>query len=163
MFRRHPLLSLATFAYLGFVAWMTLGPQPLDAGNSSLLWRALAVFSRYEETDWITYQRVEFTANVGMFIPIGMFFLLLFGRRLWLLAIAAGVLLTCSIEFVQMFLPTRVSDVSDIIANSAGTVVGVVFVLIVTTPAARRARRAEAGRLAARAAARPETRARSRV
>ena len=140
MFRRHPIVSLATFAYLGFVAWATLGPQPLDAGNSSLLWRALEVFSRYESTDWITYQRVEFTANIGMFVPIGMFFLLLFGRRMWPLAIIAGVALTCAIEFVQRYLPDRVSDVSDLIANSLGTLVGVIFVLIVTNGKARRLR-----------------------
>ncbi len=146
MFRRHPLLSIATFAYLGVVGWITLGPQPLDDGRDGLLWRALDVFARYEITDWITYQRVEFAANVAMFVPIGMFFLLLFGRRRWFVSVAAGVALTCSIEFVQRFLPDRVSDVSDIIANSIGTAIGVMFVLIVTTPKARRIRAAEHAR-----------------
>lgn len=143
MFRRHPLLSLATFAYLGVVGWVTLGPQPIDDRQDGLLWRALEVFARSELTDWITYQRLEFTANVAMFIPIGMFFLLLFGRRKWFASVLAGIVLTCSIEFVQRFMPDRVSDVSDIIANSAGTVIGVLFVLIVTTPKARRIRAAQ--------------------
>ena len=37
MFRRHPYLSLTTFAYLGFVAWITLGPQPFDDNDNALM------------------------------------------------------------------------------------------------------------------------------
>lgn len=140
MFRQHPVLSLATFAYLGVVGWITLGPQPLDEGRDSLLWRALRFFGRHDLTDWITYQRVEFTANVFMFIPIGMFLLLLFGRRLWFAAVLSGVALTVAIETAQRFIPDRVSDVSDIIANSIGALIGVLFTLVVTATRSRRVR-----------------------
>ena len=143
MFRRHPILSLVTFGYLAVVGWVTLGPQPLGDRGDSILWWVLERFSRYDLTDWITYQRVEFTANVLMFIPVGMFLLLLYGRRWWWASIGTGVVLTCLIEFVQRFLPDRVSDISDIIANSIGTVIGVLVALVVTTPAAIRIRRAE--------------------
>ncbi|WP_165069661.1 VanZ family protein [Marisediminicola senii] len=149
MFRRHPILSAVTFAYLGIVAWITLGPQPLGDGDDAWLWRILGVFSRYDITSWVTYQRVEFTANVLMFIPIGMFFLLLFGRRGWFASVLAGVALTCTIEFAQLFLPGRVSDISDIIANSTGTAIGVIIALIVT---ARRAREIARSRAASRPA-----------
>ena len=142
MFRRHPYLSLTTFSHLGFVAWVTLGPQPIDGGDDAMLWRALRFFSRHDLTDWITYHRLEFLANVGMFIPVGMFFLLLFGRRMWFVAVLSGVAMTFTIEFVQIFLPDRVSDVRDIIANSAGTLIGVLFTLVVTAGKARRLRRA---------------------
>ncbi|MEY2848688.1 MAG: hypothetical protein RI885_1353 [Actinomycetota bacterium] len=141
MFRQHPVLSLATFAYLALVGWITLGPQPLDDGRDSLLWRALRFFGRHDLTDWITYQRVEFTANVFMFIPVGMFLLLLVGRRRWFVALLAGIALTVSIETVQLFLPDRVSDVSDIIANSIGTLIGVLFTLVVTSARPRRVAR----------------------
>jgi len=141
MFRRHPFLSLATFAYLGFVGWVTLGPQPInDHGNSVLHW-FLHLFARYDATNWIDYNRLEFLANVGMFVPIGMFFLLLFGRRLFLVATLAGVALTCAIEFTQLFLPDRVSDLRDIVANSVGALVGVVLTLVLTWGTARRIRR----------------------
>ena len=142
MFRRHPILSFATFAYLGVVAWITLGPQPFDDGRDGMLWKALGFFSRHDLTSWITYQRVEFWANVAMFVPVGMFFLLLFGRRWWFASISAGVALTCVIEFVQRFLPDRVSDLSDIIANSTGTAIGVVLALALTASKARRIRAA---------------------
>ena len=140
MFHRHPFLSFATFVYLGVVAWLTLGPQPFDESNDGWLWRLLGFFGRHELTEWITYQRVEFTANVFMFIPVGTFFLLLFGRKLWFVAIAAGVTLTVVIETVQRYLPNRVSDVSDIIANSIGAFVGVMLGLLLTATSARRRR-----------------------
>ncbi|HEV7955749.1 MAG: VanZ family protein [Microbacteriaceae bacterium] len=140
MFRRHPILSLATFAYLAFVGWVTLGPQPIDDRGDAFLWRLLRFFGRHDLTDWITYQRLEFFANVWMFVPVGMFFLLLFGRRYWWVSVTAGAALTGLIEFVQLFLPDRVSDVSDIIANTIGTIIGVLFALVVTAAKARRLR-----------------------
>ena len=141
MFRQHPVLSVVTFAYLGVVGFITLGPQPLDDGTDSLVWRLLGLFSRFRATDWITYSGLEFAANVAMFVPVGLFFLLLLGRRHWWIAVAAGVALTMAIEFAQQFIPSRVSDPRDIVANSVGAFVGVMTALIVTTPAAiRRAR-----------------------
>jgi glycopeptide antibiotics resistance protein len=141
VFRHHPILSVVTFAYLGVVAFITLGPQPFDDGSGSLVWRLLAFFQRHRLTDWITYFTLEFWSNVAMFVPVGLFFLLLLGRRRWWLAAILGVALTCGIEFVQRFLPDRVSDPRDIVANSLGAAIGVVLALLITWPAAvRRAR-----------------------
>lgn len=137
MFRRHPVLSLATVGYLVIVGWSTLGPQPINTGNGYWLWRALRFFSSHESTLWLTYDRVEFLANVGMFVPIGIFFVLLFGRRMWFMSIIGGVLLTLGIEFAQRFIPGRVSDVRDLVANSLGTVVGVLVALALTRAKAR--------------------------
>ncbi len=150
MFRHHPVLTVVTFVYLGIVGWITLGPQPLDDRADSLVWRLLDVFSRYRLTDWIGYSFLEFWANVAMFVPVGLFFLLLLGRRRWWLAIALGVLLTLGIEFVQQYLPDRVSDPRDILANAVGAFAGVMAALIVTWPAA--VRRARERRLDARTA-----------
>jgi glycopeptide antibiotics resistance protein len=150
MFRHHPILTVVTFVYLGVVGWITLGPQPFDEGSDSFVWRLLHLLGRFPLTDWVTYSFLEFWANVAMFVPVGLFFLLLLGRRRWWLAIVLGVVLTCAIEFVQMFLPDRVSDPRDILANSVGALVGVVVALVVTWPAA--VRRARERRLQARAA-----------
>ncbi|HTE62038.1 MAG TPA: VanZ family protein, partial [Solirubrobacteraceae bacterium] len=126
MFRHHPVLTVVTFVYLGVVGWITLGPQPLDEGANSLVWRLLDVFSRFSLTDWISYSLLEFWANVAMFVPVGLFFLMLLGRGRWWLAIVLGVLLTCGIELAQVYLPGRVSDPRDILANSVGALIGVV-------------------------------------
>jgi glycopeptide antibiotics resistance protein len=154
MFLRHPFLSIATLAYLVFVGWVTLGPQPIDAQQVEWITRIINELSQHRMTQWFTYERVEFLANIAMFIPIGIFFVLLMGRKWWIPAIFAGVGLTLLIEFAQLFLPTRVPDVRDLIANSFGSFVGVILALIITTPAALRERRHERELAAARNSAR---------
>jgi glycopeptide antibiotics resistance protein len=143
MFRRHPLLSLLTLGYLGLVGWITLGPQPLDTHDQRLLARILSLLGNHEATKWVTYNLVEFSANVAMFVPLGVFFLLLLGRKRAWLAMLLGVILTVGIETAQIFIAGRVSDPRDVLANSAGALIGVIAALIVTTPAAMRARRAQ--------------------
>ena len=144
MFRRHPLLSVFTIAYLGIVGWVTLGPQPLDNKAEGVLYEVLRFFGRHASTDWITYDRVEFTANIAMFFPIGLFLLLLFGRRQWWLAIVVGFVLTVSIETAQLFIPGRVSDVRDVVSNTIGATLGVLVGLALTAAKARRLRKARA-------------------
>lgn len=144
MLHRHPVLGLFTLAYLAFVGWITLGPQPFDDDPNGLIFRALRFFGRHEETDWITYNGLEFTANIGMFLPIGLFLVLLFGRRLWWFAMSLGFALTVAIETAQVFLPSRVSDPRDILANTCGAVLGVLVGLVLTARKARALRSARA-------------------
>lgn len=139
MFLRHPFLSLATLAYLATVGWLTLTPQS-SALNNSLLWRLSEFFERFESTEWITFSMLEFAANVALFVPLGLFFVLLFGRRQWWLAIVVGLLMTAGIEFAQQFIDGRVSDPRDLVANGLGTVMGTLIALILTAGKARRLR-----------------------
>ncbi|CAD5999837.1 VanZ family protein [Agreia sp. COWG] len=132
MFRRHPVLSVLTVLYLGCVGYITLGPEPYDARSSGVLWRFLDFFARHDETDWITFDRVEFVANIVMFVPLGLFFVLLVSRSRWWLAVLLCVATSVAIELWQgAFLPTRVADLGDIVANSSGGILGVCLGLIV--------------------------------
>jgi glycopeptide antibiotics resistance protein len=140
--RHRRALQAITVGYLGVVAWITLGPQPLDERGVDILRSVLAVLARSDLTRWITYEFVEFTANIAMFVPVGLLFLLLVGRRRWWLALGGGVVLTCAIEFTQLFLPGRFADVRDIVANSLGALLGVIVGLIL-----RRVSTAVTGRL----------------
>jgi glycopeptide antibiotics resistance protein len=139
MFLRHPVLSLATLAYLAVVGWLTLTPQS-SALNNTLLWHLSEFFERFESTAWITFSTLEFVANVALFVPLGLFFVLLLGRRQWWLAIVAGLLLTAGIEFVQQFIDGRVSDPRDLVANGLGAILGTLIALILTAGKARRLR-----------------------
>jgi len=153
MFRRHPVLSVLTLLYLGGVAWITLGPQPQVASKDGIVMQVLRILWEHPATDWITYSAVEFTANIAMFLPIGLFFLLLFGRSRWWLAMGIPFLMTLCIETAQIWIPGRVSDIRDVISNTLGAVVGVLLGLAITAPRARRDR--EAARIdSAQAAAR---------
>jgi glycopeptide antibiotics resistance protein len=143
MFLRHPILSLATFVYLGVVGWVTLTPAT-EGARDGLLWAVAIFFERFSATEWITFNLLEFLANIAMFAPIGLFFVLLFGRRRWWLAVVLGVALTVGIEFTQQFIPNRVSDPRDIVANSLGSMIGVLVALAVTARKAKRIRIAQA-------------------
>lgn len=149
MLHRHPVLSLLTGGYLAFLAWVTLTPQSYAAQHISIIYRVLDVFHRHGYLLSIDDTRLEFLANIALFVPVGMFLLLLFGTRLWWLAIGASFALTCAIELVQGSIPGRVSDERDLVANGLGAIIGVVIALVLTAPAAfrrRRRRRASATR-----------------
>lgn len=145
MFHRHPFLSLLTFAYLGFVGLVTLTPSSTQLDYSALAERVLARLQTYPDLDPVTarltVERVEFLANIGLFVPVGVFVLLLFGSRLWWVAMLGGVALTSAIETAQRSIPGRVSDPRDVVANSAGAVIGVVLALVLTLPSSLRRRR----------------------
>lgn len=146
MFRRHPLLSVVTLVYLGFVGWITLSPElPLGDGTDGLVWTILDFLDNVPGTTWIDYADVEFVANMAMFAPIGMFFVLLLGRGRWWLAMLLAFALSCAIEVAQLFFFTsRVADVRDIVSNTSGAVIGAIAVLIITAGKARRIARERA-------------------
>src|SRR4029079_3036371 len=81
MLHRHPFLSVLTIAYLAFVGWVTLTPGSEAPTRSDLVMRVLARLQGYQHMDWLTFHRAEYLANVALFVPVGLFLLLLFGSR----------------------------------------------------------------------------------
>jgi glycopeptide antibiotics resistance protein len=149
MFHRHPFLSLLTFAYVGFVGMVTLTPSahaPIPVG---LMVRVLEAFHRRGYVEALTIERVEFLANVAMFMPIGVFLLLLVGAERWWLALFLPFFLTVFIETAQRDIPGRVSDPRDILANTLGGIAGVFVAMILTLPGTLRRRRRRRERQAA--------------
>lgn len=146
MLHRHPFLSLLTLAYLGFVGLVTLTPASSQPDYYDLAARVLARLERYPDLDPLTSRldvdRIEFLANIGLFVPVGVFLLLLVGTRLWPVAIVVGIVLTSMIESAQRVIPGRVSDPRDVMANLLGTIAGVALALVLTLPATLRRRRA---------------------
>lgn len=136
---RRALLAV-TAAYLLVVAWITLNPFPPDPHRNGLLTALLALFAETPLLTWVTYDVVEFSANILLFVPMGALLTLLLGREHWWLALALGVVATLVIEFVQLFLPARFSDPRDLLANTLGTIVGIAIVLPASAAAVRRAR-----------------------
>lgn len=142
MLHRHPFLSLVTGAYLLFVAWLTLTPQPLGPDQVELIERVLAALHRRGYLRSVDYDQLEFLANIALFVPVGMFGLLLVGAGAWWVALLVPVALTLGIETAQLSIPSRVSDERDLLANSLGGVLGVLLALLLTLPATLRRRRA---------------------
>jgi glycopeptide antibiotics resistance protein len=75
----------------------------------------------------------ETLGNVLVFVPIG---LSLAGalsglserRRVWI-AIAAGAALSIGIELVQLAMPSRATDVDDVLLNTLSAALGAVFIV----------------------------------
>jgi glycopeptide antibiotics resistance protein len=132
---RHPFLTFVTLAYLAFVGWVTLTPESDAPTQSELVLRVLARLQRSDHLTWLTYDRAEYLANIALFVPVGLFLLLLFGTRFWWLAVAAAITMTSLIETAQRSIPGRVSDDADIAANTLGAVIGVAVGFVLTLPA----------------------------
>jgi len=125
------VLAILSALYLWAVAWMTLRARPYGSDIAAALDRLLAWFAQRESTAWITFDRVEFAANVAMFVPLGVFAVLWFGVRGWWTAPLLGLLASGAIELSQsLFLDARVADVRDLVANTVGAVLGMLLMLL---------------------------------
>jgi glycopeptide antibiotics resistance protein len=140
MLHRHPFLSLITGGYLLFVGWLTLTPQPIGPDQQQFIQRVLDGLHRRGYAEFLDYDQLEFLANIALFVPIGMFLLLLFGAGGWWLAAIGSFALTAVIETAQQQIPGRVSDDRDLMANAIGALIGIVIALVLTLPATLRRR-----------------------
>jgi glycopeptide antibiotics resistance protein len=140
MLHRHPFLSLVTGGYLLFVAWLTLTPQPIGPDQQEFIQRVLDGLHRRGYAETLDYDRLEFLANIALFVPIGVFLLLLFGAGGWWLAAIGSFAMTAVIETLQQGIPGRVSDDRDLMANTIGALIGIVIALLLTLPATLRRR-----------------------
>ncbi|XAZ30796.1 VanZ family protein [Paenarthrobacter ureafaciens] len=70
---------------------------------------------------------VEFVANIVMFVPFGLLTTFLWpGRWNWWRMLLLGAATSTFIEVTQLIIPGRVTALSDVIANSAGALIGAV-------------------------------------
>ncbi|WP_181156642.1 VanZ family protein [Microbacterium sp. MYb66] len=118
-------LYVTALVYLAAIGWLTLGPQPLSPGTSGALMNAL---DTAPVGGLALYDLLEFAANVAMFAPFGVLVAIRFPRAHILVQLASGALLSTAIETAQFFVPGRVSDVRDIVANAGGAAIGVLVV-----------------------------------
>ncbi len=117
---------------IGVVLFATMSPVPLDQGYSSSIDRLLGVLHRNGVPTWFGYNRLEFSANILMFIPLGFLLALLVPRKAWWLAILACGALSGGIEYTQsVFLTARFATVLDVVANTSGAVIGVVIAVCI--------------------------------
>ncbi len=105
-------------AYGVAVALIGFWPVPVDSGAGPLLRAVTAVFPV------ATYERIEFGANVVMFVPLGLLLTMLLPQARWLVLPIAFVA-TVTLESGQAIaLSARTPSVLDIIANTAGACLG---------------------------------------
>ncbi|WP_295853793.1 VanZ family protein [uncultured Microbacterium sp.] len=124
--RRRAGLVAVSCVYAVAVWWMTLRPSIYDAEVGGILRRLLDALQQSPATAWITFDVVESLANVVMFVPLGLLVIAWRGR--WWHGILLGLTVSSAIEITQLvFLPTRVADVGDVVANTLGATLGVLL------------------------------------
>lgn len=112
-------------AYGVALAAIAFWPTPVDAGARPLL-RAIHAL-----VPLLTYSRIEFAANVLLFVPVGLLVTLVLRDRQWLV-LPLAILATVTIETVQaVALHARTPSTLDIIANTAGACAGMAVAALV--------------------------------
>jgi len=132
---------LAAAAVVAIVLWLTVREdqavtwQNLTGGNYVPLkhhWAALVCVLEgcANATAAWHYLLVDVVGNVVLFIPVGFTFAGALGGRgrgrwwRWAWAVGAAFLLSCGIEAVQLVMPSRATDVDDVLFNTLGAMLG---------------------------------------
>ena len=119
---RDPRTSL--IAYIVALALIAFWPTHVDEGAGPLL----RTITRL--VPFLTYPRIEFGANVMLFVPLGLLLTLILTRHRWLVLPIAFVA-TVTIEAMQAaVLDARTPSILDIIANTAGACLGMIIAAV---------------------------------
>ncbi|SEE63926.1 VanZ like family protein [Arthrobacter alpinus] len=119
----HRIALAAAVVYLAGVMLIVFWPAPVDRPASGQLHMVLTWLHNHGMPRFIGYGQVEFTANVGIFIPMGYIASAWF-RKFWP-GIFIGFLASCVIELGQaIFLPDRFATGMDVLANTIGAGIG---------------------------------------
>lgn len=133
---RTPRVLLAV--YVVVLTLIALWPVPVDSGAGPML----RLVSRVIPI--LTYARIEFGANILLFIPLGVLLALILQHRYLVVPIA--FIATVTIESIQaLMIDRRTPSLMDILANLAGACIGLVIVAYVEW---RRSRREQPARVA---------------
>jgi glycopeptide antibiotics resistance protein len=124
MTRNRAIAAAFALLYTAFLLFSTLGPIRQRLLGSEAPGGVLSMDTWLAESTWSSGRLYEFVANVVVFVPWGVLVLLAVGARWWWVAASAGLILTLTIEIIQIPLP-RISDPRDLVANVLGTLIGV--------------------------------------
>lgn len=123
--------------FVGFTVWLPATVSEKVTGLVGIMarWVADAGIAPYRPSAVV----LEVLANVALFVPVGLLLAFALPRlRLWQIVVI-GALMSAVIESVQGFMPSRFPTLSDVIANTTGTLLGgVLAVLLVRLGAGAR-------------------------
>ena len=107
----RPLLA----AYILFILMETIIGRKVGVGRVELV-----PFWSYSHPEL----RMEIVLNYILFIPLGVLLYLCFGKKLGLRVVIAGLLLSVSIEIVQLVFRIGLFEFDDMIGNTVGCLIG---------------------------------------
>lgn len=141
--RGHRRAVAAVLIYGAVVLAVTMWPAPVDRGHEGAIEWLLGMLHGIGVPRWFGYSALEFTANITMFVPLG----LLVGMILPLGSTRLSLLLlptfSVAIELTQaVVLSQRFASLDDVVANSIGGWIGVLISFAVQQNARTRGRNA---------------------
>ena len=117
---------------LSVVLLATMWPTPLDQGYGAAIDKFLAVLHRNGIPMWFGYNKLEFSANILMFLPLGFLIALLLPAKTWWLSLLICPAISIGIELTQsVALSARFATITDVIANSTGALLGILLAVVV--------------------------------
>ncbi|QOC26384.1 VanZ family protein [Microbacterium hominis] len=120
--------------YAVALALVAFWPVPVDSGARPFLRAVTALFPA------LTSARIEFVANIVMFVPLGFLLTVILRRRRWMV-LPIAFLTTVVIETGQaVALAARTPSVLDIVANTAGACAGMLLAALAERLARARTR-----------------------
>lgn len=86
----------------------------------------------------LTYTHFDAALNLLSYLPLGLLIALALRARLGalasvMLALAAGMLLSAGMEYLQMYLPRRISSNMDLLSNSTGALIGALLAVSIAS------------------------------
>ena len=121
-----PRVRLSAWLSIGYTLFIAYGSLSPFSG-----WReqGLDFIDVLRAPFQLTYTAFDAVINLLSYLPFGLLIGLAVRERFGALAcvslgLCAGVAMSASMEFLQMYLPTRTSSNMDLLANSAGALIG---------------------------------------
>jgi len=128
---RRPVALTLLGLYSAMVALVVAWPSPIDRDQETNITRVLGVMHVWGLPRWFDYLALEFTANIGMFVPLAFLLGLALPVRLGWVPILVGPAVSILIEVAQfLLLPERFGTPRDVLSNSIGALVGGLLAII---------------------------------
>lgn len=121
----YRLWRLVLIGMLIALALIAFWPSPVDQPVQGQLAAILKFLHSHGLPRWINYKFIEASANVALFIPIGIVSKLAFTKNPWWQVGLFGLLISCSMELGQLlFLHNRFASLVDLVTNLSGALIG---------------------------------------
>ena len=125
------LWRLVLTAMLVPLAFIAFWPSPVDQPVQGQLAAVLNFLHRHGSPAWVNYRFVEASANVALFVPVGLVSSLAFPSWPWWKIGAFGFLISCCMELGQLlFLHARYPSLVDLVTNTSGAVIGALLAAV---------------------------------
>ena len=127
--RRKDLFAITSTIYLIALLTFTFFPRPiLETGNPSAIAEYLQTHANFFYKILYADSHLVVIGNLFMLTPFVYLAKMVFPRAKLLILFFGGVFISLVIEFSQLFIPGRVSDPIDFLANSLSVLFGIFLV-----------------------------------